>query len=173
MWPGSTATCSPRASHSGPCAVVTASRDRTATCRPCGCVSYRRVGGASCLGGADLGMSDAEALRSEFCRLAADVGLEGWPCEISVQQLAAPHRQPRLPTGQAAVYVFSLSADYGAEVPAGAAECSRWGRLDHRADRASSRSTTHSALRARWPRACCDTASCGHGSGSRHSIAKQ
>jgi hypothetical protein len=74
-------------------------------------------------------MFDAEALRSEFCELAVDVGLEGWPCDVSVERLVAPHRQPRLPPGQAAIYVFSLSPDYGADVPAGPGRVLKVGKV--------------------------------------------
>jgi hypothetical protein len=62
---------------------------------------------------------DAEAILFEFRNAADDVGLVGWPCEITFERLSAPHRQPQLRSGSAAVYTFSLSPAYGERVPAG------------------------------------------------------
>src|SRR5688572_29278770 len=64
-------------------------------------------------------MFDPDDLLIEFRNAADDVGLMGWPCEISCERLVAPHRQPQLRPGMAAVYAFSLSPAFGSRVPAG------------------------------------------------------
>jgi hypothetical protein len=58
-----------------------------------------------------------EGLVRDFKIATAALGLS---CpEIEVENQPAPHRQPKLPCGKCAVYVFSLSSAYGCRCPAG------------------------------------------------------
>jgi hypothetical protein len=61
----------------------------------------------------DRVMTDPAALIADFSDAAGKVGIAGWPCPIRLESTSAPHQKPRLPPGQAAVYVFALSAAYG------------------------------------------------------------
>lgn len=62
---------------------------------------------------------DHVALLNEFNKAASLAEVPGWPCEVVPERLYAPHKQPHLPHGYGAVYVFSLCASYGLTVAAG------------------------------------------------------
>ncbi len=65
-------------------------------------------------------MIDRRRMLDEFREAATRVGLLGEAVLLSHEHLPAPHRPPsRLLAGSTAVYVFSLSADYGTTCPAG------------------------------------------------------
>jgi hypothetical protein len=64
-------------------------------------------------------MTDLDALLADFGEAAGRAGIEGWPCAVRVETLPAPHRRPALPPGEAAVYVFALSAAAGLSAPCG------------------------------------------------------
>lgn len=57
-------------------------------------------------------------LIAEFVSSARDAGLGDWSGRLWHEAFPAPHRPPRAPKCPA-VYVFSLSAEYGATCPAG------------------------------------------------------
>lgn len=59
-------------------------------------------------------ITDPVALIAEFSEAAARAEIEGWPCSVRPEVLSAPHRKPRLPIGEAAVYAFAFSADCAA-----------------------------------------------------------
>jgi|SRR5579862_382723 len=63
---------------------------------------------------------DLSRMLDEFREAAERVGLLSHAVVLTPEHLAAPHRPPsRLQPHSTAVYVFSLSAAYGATVPAG------------------------------------------------------
>lgn len=72
---------------------------------------------------------DPQALRADFAAAASRAHVEGWPCEIQIERLLAPHTRPPLPPGFGAVYVFALAGEYGAGTPAGAARVLKVGRV--------------------------------------------
>jgi hypothetical protein len=74
-------------------------------------------------------LTDLHELVADFTEVAAKVGLAGWPCEVASEFVPAPHRPPRLPVGYGAVYVFALSAESGARVPAGPGAGLKVGRV--------------------------------------------
>lgn len=65
----------------------------------------------------------------DFAKAASAAGLEGWPCELRVDVLPAPHRPPPLPAGFGAVYLFAIGSAYGATVPAGQGTVLKVGRV--------------------------------------------
>jgi hypothetical protein len=62
---------------------------------------------------------EPSSLLAEFSAAAGIEGLEGWPCHIRTEVVAAPHRPPPLLPGHGAIYVFALAEHYGSTVPAG------------------------------------------------------
>lgn len=56
------------------------------------------------------------------------------PVAITTESLPAPHRPYGLPTGKAAVYVFSLSLEAGARCPAGPNRVLKVGRAGPKSD---------------------------------------
>jgi hypothetical protein len=64
-------------------------------------------------------MVDPDVLIAEFGDAADKVAIEGWPCQLRSEALAAPHQKPVLPPGEGAVYVFAISAAYGRSAPCG------------------------------------------------------
>ena len=74
-------------------------------------------------------MIDASVLWDEFGQAAVKAGIDGWPCALSCEVLAAPHKKPDLPPGQAAVYVFSIGSAYGRSAPCGAGTVLKVGRV--------------------------------------------
>jgi len=77
---------------------------------------------------------DHEDLLQDFRVSAAATEIEGWPCDVWANRSAAPHKQPHLPLGHGAVYVFSLSEQYGSGCPAGAGRVLKVGRAGARSD---------------------------------------
>lgn len=74
-------------------------------------------------------IDDVDQLVADFASAASRAGIVGWPCDMSTEVLRAPHRQPPLPFGFAAVYVFALSAEAGRTAPAGAGAVLKVGRV--------------------------------------------
>ena len=74
-------------------------------------------------------IADPDELIRGFDHAASLAGLIGWPCSVTTETLRAPHRQPQLPFGLAAVYVFALGADAGRSAPAGAGAVLKVGRV--------------------------------------------
>lgn len=46
----------------------------------------------------------------DFSAAATELGIDGWPCPLEGELLAAPHRQTGLRPGCGAVYAFALNA---------------------------------------------------------------
>ena len=74
-------------------------------------------------------MFDNDELLSQFCAAGERVRIPGWPCHVYTERLCAPHRQPKLPSGWAAVYVFSLSQEFGANSEAGPGRVLKVGKV--------------------------------------------
>ena len=72
---------------------------------------------------------DHVELLSEFSQAAQLADTPGWPCEVNPERIYAPHKQPHLPNGYGAVYVFSLTRSYGVTVPAGAGAVLKVGKV--------------------------------------------
>jgi hypothetical protein len=64
-------------------------------------------------------MVDPDILMAEFGTAATKASIAGWRCPLRCETLPAPHRPPPLPRGDAAVYVFAISAAYGRSAPCG------------------------------------------------------
>lgn len=75
-----------------------------------------------------------DSLVSEFAEAASMAQIAGWPCPIRHDVLAAPHRQPSLPPGFAAVYAFSLSEESGMRSPAGIHRVLKVGKVGANSD---------------------------------------
>lgn len=74
-------------------------------------------------------MIDPNVLIAEFGDAAVKAGIDGWPCPLRSETLLAPHQKPSLPPGEAAVYVFSISARYGRSAPCGPETVLKVGRV--------------------------------------------
>lgn len=74
-------------------------------------------------------LTEPGVLVADFAAAASAANVEGWPCEIGAEILAAPHHHPHLPEGFGAVYVFALGHDYGQGTPAGAGAVLKVGRV--------------------------------------------
>ena len=77
-------------------------------------------------------MVDPNILIAEFGDAAATAGIEGWPCQLRPEILLARHQKPTLPPGDAAVYVFAISATYGRSAPCGPGTVLKVGRVGPR-----------------------------------------
>lgn len=107
---------------------------------------------------------DPERLVADFGSAAGACGIVGWPCPVRTEVIRAPQgRQPVLPPGMGAVYVFALSEDSGARTPAGPGAVLKVGRVgansgprfssQHYSPRSAGSSLAKSLLRYRvmWP----------------------
>lgn len=64
-------------------------------------------------------MIEPSVLIAEFGDAASKAGVHGWPCSLRFETIEAPHQRPALPPGEAAVYVFAISSEYGHSAPCG------------------------------------------------------
>ncbi len=74
-------------------------------------------------------MTNPDVLIAEFGEAAAKAGIVGWPCPLRFEILPAPHEKPVLPPGEAAVYVFAVSAAYGRSARCGPGTVLKVGRV--------------------------------------------
>jgi hypothetical protein len=73
---------------------------------------------------------DPQALVADFAGAASACAVPGWPCVVQTEVIRAPQgRQPVLPVGSGAVYVFALSAEAGRRAPAGPGAVLKVGRV--------------------------------------------
>lgn len=108
-------------------------------------------------------MGNPDELVADFDNAARTAGVAGWPCPLRIEILRAPHRQPMLPDGLAAVYTFALSGEAGRIAPAGAGAVLKVGRVgarsgarfnsQHYSPRSAGSSLAKSLIRYRvmWP----------------------
>jgi len=75
---------------------------------------------------------ELDRIVSDFAEVAGRLGLSGWPAELDVECLAAPHSPRALRPDNGAVYVFAL-AD-GAEGEAGPGRVLKVGRVGPNSD---------------------------------------
>lgn len=108
-------------------------------------------------------MIDPAVLVADFDDAATRAGIAGWPCTVTTETLRAPHQQPALQSGSAAVYVFAISAVAGRAAPAGPGAVVKVGRVgpnsaprftfQHYSPRSAGSSLAKSLIRYRvmWP----------------------
>jgi hypothetical protein len=74
-------------------------------------------------------IENPDQLIADFRDAASRAGIVGWPCTVRTDVRRAPHTQPTLPAGFAAVYVFALSREAGKKAPARAGAVLKVGRV--------------------------------------------